>query len=246
MTPENENPQPSEHDPPPGWNTGQSGGSGSSTSKSRASLSLRPPTIFRLLALTIPVQARQERISSQTPLVKGSPSAQPNKFGRPPGAIPGVDPSIKFDTPPSRSFFITLIRLVHPRAPVETPPTEYLPYPPPPNYQWPAGTSPGTQNPPPSEFNPPAGWYGGTGQGNPGAVSGSGSTAGSNPGAAPDNGATPQAQGTGKKFPLGGIIAIVAVVVIMLLVLAYFLWRKKKRSKMAAGAEPPGDEGDDD
>ncbi|KAL9610480.1 MAG: hypothetical protein Q9167_004820 [Letrouitia subvulpina] len=60
-----------------------------------------------------------------------------------------------------------------PRSPVETPPTEYLPYSPPPNYKWPPG--PHTQDPPPSETNAPA-WYGGTGtggQGNSGAGSAS-------------------------------------------------------------------------
>ncbi|KAI4119908.1 MAG: hypothetical protein LQ345_000166 [Seirophora villosa] len=63
------------------------------------------------------------------------------------------------------------------RSPVETPPTAYLPYPPPPNYSWPPG--PHTQYPPPSETNAPAGWYGGApgatgGQGNSGAGSASG------------------------------------------------------------------------
>lgn len=49
--------------------------------------------------------------------------------------------------------------LIHPRSPVETPPTEYLPYPPPPNYTWPPGTSPATEDPQPSEFDPPPGFY---------------------------------------------------------------------------------------
>ena len=57
------------------------------------------------------------------------------------------------------------------RSPVETPPTEYLPYPPPSNYPWPAGESPATETPQPSEQNPPAGWY--TGQsGNSGSNTG--------------------------------------------------------------------------
>ena len=34
-----------------------------------------------------------------------------------------------------------------PRRPVETPPTEYLPYPPPDNYQWPPGENAGNENP---------------------------------------------------------------------------------------------------
>lgn len=46
-----------------------------------------------------------------------------------------------------------------PRSPIETPPTEYLPYPPPSNYPWPPGQSPATETPQPSEHNPPAGWY---------------------------------------------------------------------------------------
>ncbi|KAI4205294.1 MAG: hypothetical protein LQ350_000617 [Teloschistes chrysophthalmus] len=57
-----------------------------------------------------------------------------------------------FLLPPSSS-------MTHPlraRTPVETPPSEYLPYPSPPNYQWPLGQSPRDQN-------PRAGWYGGSG-----------------------------------------------------------------------------------
>ncbi|KAI4234716.1 MAG: hypothetical protein LQ349_003631, partial [Xanthoria aureola] len=50
--------------------------------------------------------------------------------------------------------------VLNPRAPVETPPTQYLPYPPPPTYQWPPGQNPGNQNPKPSEFDPSAGVYG--------------------------------------------------------------------------------------
>ncbi|KAL8841350.1 MAG: hypothetical protein Q9170_000981 [Blastenia crenularia] len=75
---------------------------------------------------------------------------------------------------------------VQPRSPAETPPTEYLPYPPPPDYVWPSG--PHTQYPPPSETNAPAGWYGGTGtggQGNSGAGSAYGSSSGSSSSAAP-------------------------------------------------------------
>ena len=34
-----------------------------------------------------------------------------------------------------------------PRRPVETPPTEYLPYPVPDNYQWPPGENAGNENP---------------------------------------------------------------------------------------------------
>ncbi|KAI4228249.1 MAG: hypothetical protein L6R36_001752, partial [Xanthoria steineri] len=66
---------------------------------------------------------------------------------------------------------------IQPRIPTETPPTAYLPYPPPPNYVWPPG--PHTQSPPPSETNAPGGWYGGTGtggQGNSGAGSAGSST----------------------------------------------------------------------
>ena len=57
------------------------------------------------------------------------------------------------------------------RSPVETPPTEYLPYPPPSDYPWQAGESPATETPQPSEQNPPAGWYTGE-SGNPGSNSG--------------------------------------------------------------------------
>lgn len=39
------------------------------------------------------------------------------------------------------------IQELKPRRPVETPPTEYLPYPPPDNYQWPPGMNAGNENP---------------------------------------------------------------------------------------------------
>ena len=52
-----------------------------------------------------------------------------------------------------------------------TPPTEYLPYPPPPGYQPGPGCAPASQGTQPSENNPPAGFYGGSGSG-----SGSGSS----------------------------------------------------------------------
>lgn len=58
--------------------------------------------------------------------------------------------------------------LMHARTPIETPPTEYLPYPPPPNYSWPPGTSPATENPQPSESDPPPGFYTDAGVGSDG------------------------------------------------------------------------------
>ncbi|KAL8767118.1 MAG: hypothetical protein Q9209_006280 [Squamulea sp. 1 TL-2023] len=64
-----------------------------------------------------------------------------------------------------------------PRHPVETPPTQFLPYPPPPSYQWPQGQNPGNENPQPSEFDPPRGVYGsGSGSGNANADSGASNT----------------------------------------------------------------------
>jgi len=52
-----------------------------------------------------------------------------------------------------------------------TPPTEFLPYPPPPGYQPGPGCPPASSGTQPSENNPPAGFYGGSGSG-----SGSGSS----------------------------------------------------------------------
>ena len=46
-----------------------------------------------------------------------------------------------------------------------TPPTEYLPYPPPPGYQPGPGCAPASQGTQPSENNPPAGVYEGSGSG---------------------------------------------------------------------------------
>lgn len=62
--------------------------------------------------------------------------------------------------------------LIHARSPVETPPTEYLPYPPPPNYSWPPGTSPATENPQPSESDPAPGSYTDAGVGSDGGSNG--------------------------------------------------------------------------
>lgn len=77
----------------------------------------------------------------------------------------------------STSFLASLFSFIlpgklNPRSPVETPPTEFLPYPPPKGYVWPPGTSPQSENPQPSEFDPPYGFY--TGESN--GVSGSEST----------------------------------------------------------------------
>lgn len=46
-----------------------------------------------------------------------------------------------------------------------TPPTQFLPYPPPPGYVPNAGCPPASSGTQPSEFNPPAGVYGGSGSG---------------------------------------------------------------------------------
>ena len=247
MNAQNENPQPSEHDPPAGWNTGQSGssGSGSSSSTSRASSPLRPHIIFRLLASVLPVRARRDRIShvsSQAPLADQTKSVGSDDYEKPPGAIPAVNPSIEFDPPHTRSRLTRLFLSVfpghlhpevNPRSPVETPPTEYLPYPPPPNYNWPAGTSPNTENPPPSECNPPAGWYGGTGQTAQNCVQGN-NAGGSKPGAAAgENGVLPSGYGEQKKKVAWWIILVAVLGALLLIALVtWAVWRAAKRRKM--------------
>ena len=47
----------------------------------------------------------------------------------------------------SAVIHLSKIQELKPRRPVETPPTEYLPYPPPDNYQWPPGMNAGNENP---------------------------------------------------------------------------------------------------
>ena len=171
-----------------------------------------------------------------------------NNNGQPPGAVPAIDPAIKFDAAHARSRltrFLTSVlpgRIysgVIPRAPVETPPTEYLPYPPPPNYNWPAGTSPNTENPPPSECNPPAGWYGGTGQ----TAANCGAGDGSKPGAAAENGGLPPEYGDdGKKIKWWEILLAVVGALVLLALVTWALWRVAKRRKMKQQAA--GDGGD--
>lgn len=51
------------------------------------------------------------------------------------------------EKPFSPNNHVSEIQELKPRRPVETPPTEYLPYPPPDNYQWPPGMNAGNENP---------------------------------------------------------------------------------------------------
>ncbi|KAL8693991.1 MAG: hypothetical protein Q9218_001290 [Villophora microphyllina] len=124
------------------------------------------------------------------------------------------------------------------RDPVETPPTEYLPYPPPPNYQWPPGENPQNEYPQPSENNPPAGWYGGTGQGNPGAVNGNGNT-----GSGASNNGLQQTSSGGGGYPIGRShlvwIVIVTIISTMIVVSIFWWWRMNK--KAAGGGEEEGE-----
>ena len=52
-----------------------------------------------------------------------------------------------------------------------TPPTEFLPYAPPPGYTPAAGCPPASEGTQPSENNPPAGFYGGSSSGSSGSTS---------------------------------------------------------------------------
>ncbi|KAL8952522.1 MAG: hypothetical protein Q9222_001552, partial [Ikaeria aurantiellina] len=121
----NQNPQPSEFDPPPGvYGSAYQGGNSASQSSSAAP-SLRVPVLLSLLA---------------NPRLNALAALLPTNI-----VLPRNIKHLRLEA----------------REPVETPPTQFLPYPPPPGYVYPQGESPETQNPKPSEFNPPAGVYGG-------------------------------------------------------------------------------------
>ena len=259
--------RPSEFNPPAGWYTGQSGSgsSGSQTQTSAASTSLRPPTLFRLLASSLATNARRiarpqvypSQLDSQHPTFGFLP---PGGEG-PPGAIPLVEtpPTIPPVLPPPPSWPLLSRLLVSglsapapsaviPRKPVETPPTEFLPYPLPPNYDWPAGETPGNENPRPSELNPPAGWYGGTaGQGGASYVLGTASPA--------NYGGTLVVHDSGHSPALstGAIVGITLGGSVLLAIVTWFIWRRKEinRRKKAeknggeeGGSEPPMSEAD--
>ncbi|KAL8964392.1 MAG: hypothetical protein Q9183_004480 [Haloplaca sp. 2 TL-2023] len=124
--------------------------------------------------------------------------------------------------------------------PLETPPTQFLPYPPPPNYQWPPGQGPGDQYPQPSEFDPPPGVYGGYNPNSNGNNGNTGSSS-SNPG-----GQSPYSNGGGSGGPTygPGHLAWILVVTIIACALVFGLlgfWYKGRR--MAKGAGGGGDEG---
>ncbi|KAL8797553.1 MAG: hypothetical protein Q9195_000370 [Heterodermia aff. obscurata] len=253
--PGNENPQPSEFNPPAGWYTGQSGsGSGSQSQTSAASTSLRPPTLFRLLASSLGTNARRiarpqvypSQLDSQHPTFAPLP---PSKW--PPGAIPSVEtpPTTTPTLPPPSWPLLSRLLIsafpVIPRNPVETPPIEFLPYPPPPNYVWPAGENPGNENPQPSEFIPPGPWYEGTG-----GQSGSSSSA---PGTASpaNNGGTTLASDSGHSPALspGAIAGITVGGSVFLAVVTWYLWRrrkinKRKKAEGGGGPEAPMSEAD--
>ncbi|KAL8907838.1 MAG: hypothetical protein Q9207_001161 [Kuettlingeria erythrocarpa] len=130
------------------------------------------------------------------------------------------------------------------RDPVETPPTAYLPYPPPPNYQWPPGQNPQNEYPQPSEFDPPRGWYTGEQQGAQGP--GNGGNPNANQGAA----SYPPAQQTGGGGGGGGgvkygkshvaWIVIVAILATALVVGGLAYWRGKKAAEEGDGGEKTG------
>ena len=245
--------RPSEFNPPAGWYTGQSGSgsSGSQSQTSAAFASLRPPTLFRLLASSLSTSARRvarpqvypSQLDSQHPTFGPLP---PNEW--PPGAIPSVErprTNIPVLPPPSWPLLTRLLvslpapahLAVIPRTPVETPPTEYLPYPPPPNYNWPAGENPGNENPQPSEFNSPAGWYGGTGGTGQGGTSYAPGTAG------PANYGGPLVSDSGHSPALstGAIVGIAVGGSVLLAVVTWFIWRRKKINKRKKAEANGGD-----
>ena len=238
--------RPSEFNPPTGWNTGANSGSGStSQQKSAASGPLRAPLLFRLLASSFGTGARPHRIARPSVPSSQLDSEHPTLSNQtantwPPGAVPSNEgPPTTTEIP---ADLLTRLLAIVPRAPVETPPTEFLPYPPPPDYVWPAGQTPQNENPKPSE-NSPGGWYGGTGQTQ---GQGAGSTNGQTPIA--DNGAVASgdAKGGDHKPNIGMIVGIVLGVPAFLL-LCWFVWWKlkiRKRKKEALAGEKGGEEGD--
>ena len=235
MTPQDENPQPSEFDPPTGWNTGQSGSNSGSPGayQSAASLPLRPNLLFRLIASVLGTHARPvPQIHPQS-----LPSAHLPKQGHwPPGAIPSVS-----DSPTTTEFIPSLLAALFPRSPVETPPTQFLPYPPPPGYVWPAGQGPQSQNPQPSEQYPQGGSYGGfSGQGG-----GSGVYTTQGPGVLPASGGAKMSSQSDDHKGLSAkvMIAIVIPLVAVALIVAWWVWRtqkiKKRKKEEAEGPEGP-------
>ncbi|KAL9598769.1 MAG: hypothetical protein Q9219_004266 [cf. Caloplaca sp. 3 TL-2023] len=159
--PHTQYPPPSETNAPAGFyggtGTGGQGNSGAGSAagpvsqSSSATSSLRIPGLLRLPAhVLIAFLPSSMSLPPPPPPPPPSSSLSPLSKGRQAGS-----------------------QILKERAPVETPPTEYLPYPPPPNYQWPAGSTPQNENPQPSESDPPPGWYTGqnpTGQGGSGAA----------------------------------------------------------------------------
>ena len=237
----NENPKPSDNNPPAGWNTGQSGSSGSGSgssavgaSPSAASPALRPLAFFHILTAVLPIFARGARIPralSQTPLGSPLPSTPSTTEVYAPASAPAIDPQ-DFSPSQTRDLLSRFIASLFPRSPVETPPTEYLPYPPPPNYSWPPGENPSNENPPPTEFNPPAGWYGGNGNGQ--GASGSTPDGGSKPlpsgQSASDTGGVVRGYGDDhKKLAPGAIAGICVAGAVFLAVITISLWWASKR-----------------
>ncbi|KAG7009031.1 hypothetical protein G7Y79_00003g008990 [Physcia stellaris] len=127
----------------------------SSTSSPRASAP--PPAASPVPPSLIPSSTRSIQPTTTDPSTPGhqaqSPQSKPHQQ-RPTPSFPLLAPPLPLP------LLRPSAQRSHPRDPIETPPTEYLPYPPPADYVWPAGQSPGNENPQPSEFDSPGGWYG--------------------------------------------------------------------------------------
>ena len=157
------------------------GGGGAATSSSGPSMldkvPLRP-LLTRLLAFGDRKGAQgqqQQRQRQRQEIGRRSPIYSKRNEERditiPVPSIPGI-PKPTLPTLPSLPTVVTVptlptvtATLPLPKAtlqactPVETPPTEYLPYAPPPDYTWPPGYTPDNENPKPSEGQaPPGGW----------------------------------------------------------------------------------------
>ncbi|KAL8713860.1 MAG: hypothetical protein Q9220_002005 [cf. Caloplaca sp. 1 TL-2023] len=201
----NQNPQPSEFNPPPGvyGSAYAQGASSSSSSASAASRrSLQTPLLLSLL-LVDPLGIITFAVAA---------ALLPTTIALPRNA-----------------------HLIEARAPVETPPTQFLPYPPPPGYVYPPGTSPATQDPQPTEFNPPAGVYGG--------ASNSGSGQQSSSGGGYNSGITPRGGG-GVQYSSGHLAWILAVTIVATMVVTFLgtkLWLKRKEGGGGGGGGEKGE-----
>lgn len=119
------------------------------------------PTHFRSIGLSIPVTHSRRHHIPHKPSKMQFSARQFLIF-----ALPWLILELATSAPTNTTNLILAVSpvdLVADECP--TPPTEFLPYPPPAGYQPGPGCPPASSGTQPSENNPPAGFYGGTGSG---------------------------------------------------------------------------------